>query len=177
MSHQVIYPHQSAVLHGDAHPESPINKNDGSIQENQTSYSGVAQIPVMTETHQPSQASFFPRSLSMPLPANNNNQTSNTEPNSPASQQLLPSLTSQNEIRSSTVAKIEHLKNWSISTYKCTKQFISEKLGKSTRTVDTELESQIELLRDMQRKYLNILRLSRALSSHFQHVVITQVLL
>lgn len=168
MSHQVIYPHQSAVLQGDAQPESPINKSDGS--DNQLGYRGVAQIPVMTETHQPA----FPRSVSMPLPVNNNN--GRAEPHSPSSQQLLPSLTSQNEMRSSTVAKIEHLKNWSISTYKCTKQFISEKLGKSSRTVDTELESQIELLRDVQRKYLNILRLSRALSSHFQHVVITQVL-
>ena len=54
-------------------------------------------------------------------------------------------------------------------------QFISEKLGKTTRTVDTEIESQIENLREVQRKYLHILRLSRALSSHFQHVVVTQV--
>lgn len=176
MSHQVIYPHQSAVLHGDVQPESPISKNDshGGISD-QTQYSGVAQLPVMTEMHQPPQTGFFPRSVSMPLPANNNNGTSNLESSSPSSQQLLPSLASQNEIKSTTIAKIEHLKNWSISTYKCTKQFISEKLGKSTRTVDTELESQIELLRDVQRKYLNILRLSRALSSHFQHVVITQV--
>ena len=34
-------------------------------------------------------------------------------------------------------SKIENIKNWSISTYKCTKQLLSEKLGKSSRTVDT----------------------------------------
>lgn len=50
-----------------------------------------------------------------------------------------------------------------------------EKLGKSSRTVDIELELQIETLRDTQRKYLNILKLSRALASHFHHMVLTQV--
>lgn len=49
-----------------------------------------------------------------------------------------------------------------------------EKLGKSTRTVDSELESQIEQLRETQRKYLSILRLTRLFSSHFHHVVFTQ---
>lgn len=73
-----------------------------------------------------------------------------------------------------TSSRIENLKNWSISTYKCTKQLMFEKLGKSSRTVDAELESQIEQLKETQRKYSNILRLSRALTSHFYHVVQTQ---
>ncbi|KAG0715499.1 Arfaptin-2 [Chionoecetes opilio] len=71
-------------------------------------------------------------------------------------------------------SKMETIKTWSISTYKCTKQLLSEKLGKSSRTVDAELECQIEALRDTQRKYSQILRLARALSSHFYHVVQTQ---
>ena len=70
--------------------------------------------------------------------------------------------------------KLENIKDWSISTFKCTKQLISEKLGKSQRTVDIELEAQIEALRDTQRKYLNVLRLARALTSHFQNVVTSQ---
>lgn len=48
----------------------------------------------------------------------------------------------------------------------------------ATDSVDfviVELESQIEQLRDIQRKYSNVLRLSRALTSHFYHVVQTQV--
>lgn len=104
-----------------------------------------------------------------------------------------------------TQSKIESIKNWSISTYKCTKQLMYERLGKTSRTVDfgeilaekicldgfllvvsvkykeskncvciSELETQIELLRDTQRKYCNVLRLSRALASHFHHVVQTQ---
>lgn len=72
-------------------------------------------------------------------------------------------------------SKIDTIKSWSISTYKCTKQLMYEKLGKSSRTVDVELESQIESLRDTQRKYLHLLRLSRALTSHFYHVVQIQV--
>ncbi|XP_061399576.1 arfaptin-2 [Musca vetustissima] len=71
-------------------------------------------------------------------------------------------------------SKIDSIKNWSISTYKCTRQIMLEKLGKSQRTVDSELEAHIEQLRDTQRKYLSVLRLARAFSSHFHHVVVTQ---
>merc|ERR1711935_1200805 len=70
--------------------------------------------------------------------------------------------------------KLETIKNWTISTYKCSSQALFEKLGKTSRTVDTELESQIENLRDTQRKYGNVLRLARALTSHFYHVIQTQ---
>ena len=73
--------------------------------------------------------------------------------------------------------KLESIKSWTISTYKCSRQTIFEKLGKTSRTVDSELEAQIESLRETQRKYANILRLSRALTSHFQHVIQTQVLI
>ena len=72
--------------------------------------------------------------------------------------------------------KLENIKNWTISTYKCSRQSLYEKLGKTNRTVDSELEGQIESLRDTQRKYGNILRLARALTSHFYHVVQTQVI-
>ncbi|KAF2347297.1 hypothetical protein FHG87_021948 [Trinorchestia longiramus] len=36
-----------------------------------------------------------------------------------------------------TSSKMENIRSWSISTYKCTKQLLAEKLGKSSRTVDT----------------------------------------
>ncbi|XP_044764949.1 arfaptin-2 [Coccinella septempunctata] len=73
-----------------------------------------------------------------------------------------------------TSSRIENIKNWSISTYKCTKQLMFEKLGKSSRTVDAELEMQINLLRETQKKYSQILRLARVLANHFYHVVQTQ---
>ena len=71
--------------------------------------------------------------------------------------------------------KLENIKRWTISTYKCSRQSLYEKLGKTSKTVDPELDDQIERLRDTQRKYSNILRLARALSSHFHNMVTTQV--
>ena len=50
-----------------------------------------------------------------------------------------------------------------------------EKLGKTSKTVDPELDEQIETLRDTQRKYSNILRLAKTLSGHFFNMVQTQV--
>uniref|UniRef100_A0A3Q3DET3 ADP-ribosylation factor interacting protein 2b n=1 Tax=Hippocampus comes TaxID=109280 RepID=A0A3Q3DET3_HIPCM len=56
----------------------------------------------------------------------------------------------------------------------CTKQMISERFGRGSRTVDLELEAQIELLRDTKRKYGSVLRLARALTNHFYNMVQTQ---
>ncbi|XP_053675342.1 arfaptin-2 [Anopheles nili] len=74
-------------------------------------------------------------------------------------------------------SKLDSFRNWSITTYKCTKQIMLEKLGKSTRTVDLELEAQIDQLKETQKKYLSILRLSRAFTSHFYNCMQTQSLL
>ena len=70
--------------------------------------------------------------------------------------------------------KLQTIRNWTISTYKVSRQSLYERLGKTNKTVDVELEGQIEKLRDTREKYGNILRLSRALASHFYHVVTTQ---
>ena len=71
--------------------------------------------------------------------------------------------------------KLENIKKWTISTYKCSRQSLYEKLGKTSKTVEPELDDQIETLRDTQRKYSNILRLATALRSHFYNMVQTQV--
>lgn len=72
------------------------------------------------------------------------------------------------------LTKIETIKCWGVSTYKCTRQLMYEKLGKTSRTIDKDLETQIEYLRDTQKKYANLLKLTRLLSTHFYHVVQTQ---
>ena len=72
--------------------------------------------------------------------------------------------------QSPTQSKLDTLRAWSFNTYKFTRQLLSERLGRGTRTVDAELEAQIELLRDTQLKYCNILRLARALTAHFYQV-------
>lgn len=56
----------------------------------------------------------------------------------------------------------------------CTKQLLSERFGRGSRTVDLELETQIELLRDTKRKYESVLSLARALTNHFYSLVQTQ---
>ncbi|XP_056297522.1 arfaptin-2-like isoform X1 [Pseudoliparis swirei] len=76
--------------------------------------------------------------------------------------------------RGVAVEKLDSVKKWGINTYKCTKQMFSERFGKGSRTVDLELEAQIDMLRETKNKYEHILRLATALTSHFQSMVQTQ---
>ncbi|XP_023836889.1 arfaptin-2 isoform X5 [Salvelinus sp. IW2-2015] len=76
--------------------------------------------------------------------------------------------------RGVAVEKLDSVKKWGINTYKCTKQMFSERFGRGSRTVDLELEAQIEVLRDTKRKYESVLRLTTALTSHFYNMVQTQ---
>ncbi|CAJ0946955.1 unnamed protein product, partial [Ranitomeya imitator] len=61
-----------------------------------------------------------------------------------------------------------------LSNGQCTRQILSEKLGRGSRTVDLELESQIEILRDNKKKYEHILKLAQTLSSQLYQMVQTQ---
>lgn len=73
--------------------------------------------------------------------------------------------------------KLDSLKTWSISTYKCTRQALQEKLGKVTRTVDVELEQSIDALRDVQTRYNNILIMTKSMAAHFGNMLQSQMLL
>ncbi|XP_072302034.1 arfaptin-2b isoform X3 [Eucyclogobius newberryi] len=84
------------------------------------------------------------------------------------------SMTAEEATKGVAVEKIEQVKKWGLNTYKCTKQMISERFGRGSRTVDLELEAQIEVLRDTKRKYESVLRLARALTNHFYNMVQTQ---
>ncbi|XP_061683763.1 arfaptin-2-like isoform X2 [Syngnathoides biaculeatus] len=96
---------------------------------------------------------------SQPLSAPSNHNTNNTM---------------EEVSRGVAVEKLDSVKKWGINTYKCTKQMFSERFGRGSRTVDLELEAQIDVLRDTKSKYENILRLATALTSHFQSMVQTQ---
>ncbi|KAJ7995815.1 hypothetical protein DPEC_G00248500 [Dallia pectoralis] len=105
----------------------------------------------------------------------NQNQTSQPFPESG----MLHSNSNQNMSadeanRGVAVEKLDSVKKWGINTYKCTKQMFSERFGRGSRTVDLELEAQIEVLRDTKRKYESVLRLTSALTSHFYNMVQTQ---
>ncbi|KAM8940266.1 arfaptin-1 isoform 7-T7 [Pelodytes ibericus] len=78
------------------------------------------------------------------------------------------------EPRNTAVEKFELVRKWSLNTYKCTRQIISERLGRGSRTVDLELEAQIEILRDNKKKYEHILKLAQTLSAQLFQVVQTQ---
>ena len=45
-----------------------------------------------------------------------------------------------------TVSTIEFLKQWSVSAYKCTRQIVNEKIGKTNKTVDPELDASIDVI-------------------------------
>nr|XP_020636996.1 arfaptin-1 isoform X3 [Pogona vitticeps] len=78
------------------------------------------------------------------------------------------------EVKNPAMEKLELVRRWSLNTYKCTRQIISEKLGRGSRTVDLELEAQIEILRDNKKKYENILRLAQTLSTQLFQMMNTQ---
>ncbi|UJR33763.1 hypothetical protein I4U23_021190 [Adineta vaga] len=69
---------------------------------------------------------------------------------------------------------IDKFKRWSRTTYKCTKQSIFEKIGKTSRTINVELDAQIEHLRETKRRYENMLALARSYANHFYNLVQTQ---
>ena len=77
-------------------------------------------------------------------------------------------------MRANASQNIDHLKKWSISTYKFTRQYLSERFGKGTRTVDKELEGQILLLKETQVKYVNVLKLAKQMTNHLQNMVQSQ---
>ncbi|XP_057207823.1 arfaptin-2a isoform X5 [Triplophysa rosa] len=85
-----------------------------------------------------------------------------------------PSMISEEATRGVAVEKFDSVKKWSINTYKCTKQMFSERFGRGMKTVDLELEAQIDVLRETKLKYECILRLAQALTNHFYNMVQTQ---
>ncbi|TGZ65487.1 hypothetical protein CRM22_005848 [Opisthorchis felineus] len=60
--------------------------------------------------------------------------------------------------------KLDSIKNWSVNTFKCTKQIIEEKIGAATPTCDEKLDLRIETLRQMQRQYRTLLDDARRFS-------------
>lgn len=100
----------------------------------------------------------------------------------PATLPLEPSLSSSAHsdiINSSSIITTKHtpidaLKEWSLSTYKCTKQMLNEKLGKCDRTVDLELEAEIEKLRDSQNRYEQVLLLSKNMCNQYSIMIMQQ---
>lgn len=73
-----------------------------------------------------------------------------------------------------TASTIESFRLWGKSAYKCTRQIVSEKLGKSSRTIDPELDVTIDNLRETKKKYEQVLSFSRNLGIHFSNIMQSQ---
>jgi hypothetical protein len=91
-----------------------------------------------------------PISSSQNLPSNYASNTTLNTSSIPSDRRIsIPDMSKLSASSAAAVAAvgptIDKLKQWSRSTYKCTKQTIYEKLGKTTRTVDVELDTQIEV--------------------------------
>ncbi|XP_025084817.1 arfaptin-2-like isoform X2 [Pomacea canaliculata] len=132
------------------------NVQGGTPNTMSSSYSGSALSYGASGTKEPSLATQATSNIPLSGPQSNGD--------------FVPKL----NIPASAQSKLESLKDWSINTFKCTRQFLSERFGKGSRTVDLDMETKIEALRDTQRKYASILRLSRILTQHYFHVVQTQ---
>ncbi|XP_076150286.1 arfaptin-1 isoform X1 [Alosa pseudoharengus] len=78
------------------------------------------------------------------------------------------------DLKNPAMEKLDLVRKWSINTYKCTKQILSEKLGRGSRTVDLELESQIDVLRDNKRKYEQVIKLAQTLVNQLAQMMQTQ---
>ncbi len=95
-------------------------------------------------------------------------------PNS-ADNDLESVIQSNNCLNSKQMTPIDAIKEWSLTTYKCTKQLVNEKLGKCQRTVDLELETEIERLRETQHKYALILKMSKDMSTQYSTIIGQQI--
>ncbi|XP_039858739.1 arfaptin-1-like [Simochromis diagramma] len=70
--------------------------------------------------------------------------------------------------------KFRRVRNWSITKYKYTRQALSEKLGRGSRTVDLDLEPRLELLKDDRQRYENMTSLAQTLASQLSQLTVTQ---
>ncbi|KAF5880080.1 arfaptin-1 isoform X1, partial [Clarias magur] len=78
------------------------------------------------------------------------------------------------DMKNPAMEKLELVRKWSINTYKCTKQILSEKLGRGSRTVDLDLEARIDVLRDNKRKYEQVVKLAQTLANQLTQMMQTQ---
>lgn len=61
-----------------------------------------------------------------------------------------------------------------LTCLQCTRQALSERLGRGSRTVDLDLEPRLELLRDDRQRYENVTRLAQSLANQLDQLTVTQ---
>lgn len=69
---------------------------------------------------------------------------------------------------------MDSIKEWSVSTFKCTKQLLNEKRGIGSVTNDNQLQADFEQLRDNRSKLAQMLRIGQQMTNHYTQLVKTQ---
>ncbi|XP_068569268.1 arfaptin-1-like [Cebidichthys violaceus] len=95
-------------------------------------------------------------------------------PGLPATSQKPGLVVVQGNTKNPASEKLEMVRKWSITTYKCTRQALSEKLGRGSRTVDLDLERRLELLKDDRRRYEGVTKLAQMLANQLAQFSVTQ---
>ncbi|XP_042257781.1 arfaptin-1-like [Thunnus maccoyii] len=94
-------------------------------------------------------------------------------PETPQKQESGPVVVPGNN-KSPASEKLQRVRKWSINTYKCTRQALSEKLGRGSRTVDLDLEPRLELLKDDRQRYDHMTKLAQTLANQLSQFTVTQ---
>ena len=124
----------------------------------QTSHSAAPTGPVLQ----------FSDAESPPPSANGEGGTPALDPHSPVEGTRIV------ETRQRSASKGTLLKEWGAHQIRVTKQLVSEKFGRGTRTVDLHLDRRIDSLRETQRKYAQLMYLAAQFHTHFGQVIETQ---
>lgn len=69
---------------------------------------------------------------------------------------------------------MDSIREWSVSTFKCTKQLINEKRGICSITNDVQLQADIDLLRENRTKFVQVLTTATQMNHHYIQLVKSQ---
>lgn len=159
------YPSAPGALSPSESCSSPTNfssTTEGIIESGQ--YKGSASLPTSPVTP------VAPSSVVASRLARSASDSQARQGSSPQSGAVVLS----DDLKNPAIEKLDLVRKWSINTYKCTRQILSEKLGRGSRTVDMELEAQIEVLRDNKRKYQHVIKLAQTLAGQLSQIMQTQ---
>ncbi|MEQ2262453.1 Arfaptin-1 [Xenotaenia resolanae] len=168
------------VFQRDSHSSNPgaMNVSDSSVTTSNFAstaegiiesgpYKGSASLPSSPVTPVAPSAAVASRLARSSSDSREEKGTMKAQPNSGA-------VVLSDDLKNPAMEKLDLVRKWSINTYKCTRQILSEKLGRGSKTVDLELEGQIELLRENKRKYQNVIKLAQALANQLSQIMQTQ---
>lgn len=141
-------------------------------------YNQVTSASYRRESHQPhvQQATSEQRiDQQQQPPSSSSSPPSSTT--SPSKKQKAMIATSSLHVTTAPPTKLGSIKSWSTDTFEYAKQYVFERLGKSQKTSDSELEKKIAELKEIQKEFKVLHDLSRLLYQQYYTTINTQKLL